>query len=434
MESQEALDDQRIRIETYIIDISHVEVQMNLYTNPLALTCQFYHCSVPFRLDTYRGCQYSCAYCFAVDRNLSMRMYEVQPADISLIECYFKKSFEKTDQSRDVIVQCLRRRIPVHFGGMSDPFQPTERKLKITLKTLTILKKYDYPTILSTKSDLMLEKEYLEAINGMKIAIQITLTTSNNSIAKKLEPNAPSVEKRLEAFSALSDMGIWSACRLQPLIPRVNTQDLELIDRLSDAGCKHVMIEHYKLPTYCNKARRKAMSEICSFDIEKYYREKCPAPSGMFFELPPKEKIKNLRKLVRRIHEKSMTYGAADNDLHHFGDHFCCCGVGNLQGFENIFRHHNTKAVFDGGHAQRIFYSFIKSEWAPTGSIREIVNRKSRLKSTNKQLTNLSDFVRAKWNDPFSNNAPTDMLGILPSDEFDNDGNIIYKPGCAYPF
>jgi len=357
-----------------------------------------------------------------------MNIRSVVPADFSTIKDFFQRAFDNRKPTNDVIVQCLRRKMPVHFGGMSDPFQPIEKILKLSLKTLSLLKKYDYPTIVSTKSDLLLKQQYLEVLEEMKIAVQITLTTSKNQTARKLEPHAPSVDRRLEVISTLSEMGIWVSCRLQPLIPKVNSQDIELIDKLSDAGCKHVAIEHYKLPTYTNSHRRQMMCKICSYDIEKYYKQRCPIPSGMFFEISSEEKINNLKNIVRGIHKKRMTYGAADNDLHHLGDDICCCGVGKLEGFRNFFKHHNAKAVFDGKNFGKIHYSSIEREWRPTGSIREILNLKSRPKSVNeKRPSSITDFVRIRWNAPFTNNSPTDMFGVFPSNERDENGNVIYR-------
>lgn len=356
-----------------------------------------------------------------------MKILGVQPTNFSLIQSYFYKAFERETQSRNVVIQCLRRKIPIHFGGMSDPFQAAERDLKISLRTLSLLKRYDYPTIISTKSDLLLGKEYLDVLDGMKIAVQITLTTSSNDVAKRLEPNAPSVETRLEIFSKLSDMDIWTGCRLQPLIPKVNSEDFELIDKMADAGCRHVIIEHYKLPTYTNSMRRKIMAKACSFDVEDYFRERCPKPTGMFFEIPTKEKVENLKELVWRIHQKHMTYGAADNDLHDLGDDVCCCGVGSLEGFKEFYKHHNTQAVFNRKSSEKIFYSSIEPEWSPSGSIRSIVNRKSRLGSIGgNRVSSVSDFIGKKWNAPFSNNAPTDIANVLPSSEYDGCGKIIY--------
>jgi len=343
------------------------------------------------------------------------------------VERLFRKSLDGDKPSSSVVVQCLRRRVPVHFGGVSDPLQPAEEKYKLTLRVLALLKHYDYPTIISSKSHLLLGSQYLELLDDMKVAVQVTLTTSNERIAKALEPKAPSVRERLVLLSKLSDKGIWTSCRFQPLIPRVSSDDLDLIDLVADSGCRHVAIEHYKLPTYASRRRKQKMAEACSFEIEGYYRDQCPRPRGMFFEIPTKEKLRNLRPIVRRIHQRKMTYGAADNDLHHLGDDVCCCGVGCLEGFEHYYKYHNAKAVFDGKYSGKIFYSSIKQEWRPTGSVREVLNRKSRMKSSQgKGLSSVSDYVRMKWNTPFSNNSPTDMVNVLPTDEYDDEGNLVY--------
>ena len=399
------------------------------YQNPLSLTCQFYHCSVPFRLDTYRGCYYGCVYCFAVDRNMNVNLRTIQPAEYLTVKRFFAKAFEKNDNSKNAIIRCLRRRMPIHFGGMSDPLQPIEKKLRLSLKTLILLHKYDYPTVISTKSALLKERNYLRVLESMKnLAVQITVITSDEKIARKLEPRAPSVAQRLEVFTKLSDHGVWTACRLQPLIPKINNEDLELIDRLADVGCKHVMIEHYKMPTYSSFERRKSMCKACSYDVERYYRKACPKPRGMFFEIPTTEKIAYLRKLVRRIHRRKMTYGAADNDLHDLGDDVCCCGVSKMDGFQNVHKHQNTKAVMDGKRYGRILYSSIEHEWYPKGSVRRIVNKKCRLNHCDgKFASSIKDFVKIKWNSPYTNNSPTDMANVVPNSNVDDSGNIIYK-------
>ena len=402
---------------------------MKYYQNPLSLTSQFYHCSVPFRLDTYRGCHYNCVYCFAVDRNLNAYVKTIQPAEYLMMKKFFAKAFEKNEESKNALIQCLRRRMPIHFGGMSDPLQPIEKELKVSLKMLVLLSKYDYPTIISTKSALITEKKYLKILESMNnIAVQVTVITSNEKIARKLEPRAPSVARRLEIFSNLSDLGIWTACRLQPLIPKINNEDFELIERLADVGCKHVMIEHYKMPTYSRLDRRKLMCTACSYNIEMHYRKACPRPLGMFFEIPTTEKIRHLKNLVGRIHRRKMTYGAADNDLHDLGDDVCCCGVSKIDGFQSVYTHQNTKAVVDGKRHGRILYSSIEPEWYPEGSVREIVNKKCRLnRCGNKFASSMKDFVKIKWNAPYTNNSPTDIANVVPSDDLDDFGNIIYK-------
>jgi hypothetical protein len=313
--------------------------------------------------------------------------------------------------------------VPVHFGGMSDPLQAIETREKLGLRTLEMLRDYEYPTILSTKSDLLLRNDYINVLKRMKIAVQISLITSDEKIAKRLEPNAPSVRRRLEVIAKLSDSGIWASCRLQPLIPHVNTDDFELIDELSDAGCRHVIIEHYKFPTYACTSRKTHFRRVCSYDVLKYYREKGAHHSKVFLELPSSVKIENLSRLVPRIHARKMTYGAADNDLHHLGDDVCCCGVGKLSGFETVYKHTFTKAVFDARVSGAIEYSSIDDEWSPRGTVRRILDGECRLSSA----SSVRDFVKMKWNMPYTRNSPTDLFGVRPSGRYDRDGNIVYE-------
>ena len=364
-----------------------------------------------------------------MDRNLNTNRIAIQPADFSHLERMFKKALSRNQHCTNVIIQLLRRRMPIHFGGMSDPFQPIERSLKVSLKTLNLLQKYHYPTIISTKSALLIERRYLKILEDMdNLAVQITLISSSEQATQKLEPNAPSVEKRLELFAKLSEHDIWTSCRMQPLIPKVNDEDYELIDKLAAAGCEHVIVEHYKMPTYSSLNRRKMMNDACSYDIESYYRRSCSKPRGMFFELPSSDKVVQLRKLVAHIHEKNMTFGAADNDFHDLGDSTCCCGVDGLPGFQNIHLRQNVKAVMDGKESGRIRYSSIENEWCSEGSVREIVNAHCRLQGCKDRFArSIRDFVETKWNSPYSNNAPTDMANVVPSDEVDDSGHITYK-------
>ncbi len=130
--------------------------------------------------------------------------------------------------------------------------------------------------------------------------------------------------------------------------------------------------------------------------------------------------------MVNEIHNRGMTFGAADNDLHDIGDTYCCCGVDNLKGFANIHTHQNTRAVFEGRKSGRITYDLVAKEWCPTGSVREIVNYECR-QENGTFLRSIRDFVEAKWDTPFKSNAPTEIANVQPGDKVDDKGHIIYK-------
>src|SRR4029077_17718689 len=100
------------------------------YTSPFSITSQFAFCGLPLRLDAYRGCGFQCSYCFARIRGGNQAGEAVRPADPRTIERILTRSLK--DGRPGVIAEFLRRRVPIHFGGMSDPLQPAEEHYQVT--------------------------------------------------------------------------------------------------------------------------------------------------------------------------------------------------------------------------------------------------------------------------------------------------------------
>ena len=104
------------------------------------------NCELPIRLDTYKGCQHGCTYCF----NRRFR-------DISQIiprKCVGElKSF--ISGNRNVYTRWCDWNIPLHWGGNSDPFQPCEEQYGISYKCLEVFAETKYPFVVSTKGKLL---------------------------------------------------------------------------------------------------------------------------------------------------------------------------------------------------------------------------------------------------------------------------------------
>jgi len=113
------------------------------------------------------------------------------------------------------------------LSTLSDPFQPIERKYKLSLALMKIANKYDVPLIINTKSILPLEEPWLSVIKELaskrKAIVQYTIVVLDDSEAKIIEPFAPPPNKRLKAIDELNKLGIPTIVRFQPLIPYVNT-------------------------------------------------------------------------------------------------------------------------------------------------------------------------------------------------------------------
>src|SRR3954462_10539112 len=96
------------------------------YTSPLALTSQFFFCGVPLRLDSYRGCGFQCGFCFARSRMGLGVVEQIRPGSPDYLAGKLRRSLY-SDEPLGLVGQFLRKRTPIHFGGMSDPFQPAEK-------------------------------------------------------------------------------------------------------------------------------------------------------------------------------------------------------------------------------------------------------------------------------------------------------------------
>ena len=321
------------------------------YSSPFAVNNQIYFCGVPFRLDTYASsCSHGCHYCYVRAAELTSASRKSRGETLQVAE---EREFKRfltialdSDLARDDIdIEWLRHRVPLHWGGMSDPFQQCERKFKISKKWMEYLSWYKYPTIISTKGVIAAEPEYLELLKAGNYAFQISLINDDDQFIKALEPGAPSATERLRALEIIANAGIWTAVRVQPLIPgsKVEWELPRFIERLAKIGVKHVLAEGYKVPVR-NPAGVQKVWEVCP-EAKKEYMYHDVKMEGFELLLPSWRKWQYTKVLLEVCHANGMTYGAADNDLRDMGDVICCCGIDNLPGFENFWRYQASQAA-----------------------------------------------------------------------------------------
>jgi DNA repair photolyase len=179
------------------------------------------HCLHRFELDTYgRGCVHNCAYCYAKSY-LSIRRYWNEPIpfplDIAAIRHIFATVFETSKPSK--FRSILERRVPLRLGSMSDAFMWMDKKYRVTLELLKILRFYRYPYLIFTRSDLVADEEYLQAMDPHLASVQMSLSSLNRELTRQLEPGAPAPGKRLQALQTLAEHGFWTTVRINPLFP-----------------------------------------------------------------------------------------------------------------------------------------------------------------------------------------------------------------------
>lgn len=297
------------------------------YSKPLSLTSQFRFCGNPFRLDFYRMCSFGCKYCFA--RNINgQRDFNISYARFELIEKLFEKAFENDDKTTNITVELLRHHVPIHVGGLADPFQPIEWKLKLNYKLIELSNKYNYPLIFSTKQ-CYLPQEYWDILNPELHAFQISLIGKNDDYVKKYENNSPTATQRLNFLKELRGKGFWCSIRIQPVIDI--DEVLELCKEI-DGVASYVTVEHLKINT-----ENPEIKELFSDKIQDYKRTSIMRN----LELPTAIKIENIEKIKRAL--PNTIVGVGDNDLHYLSQSRCCCGVDTInKNFDNYLKYNLT--------------------------------------------------------------------------------------------
>jgi len=335
------------------------------YKNPISFTSQFYFCGIPFRLDTYRGCSHYCKYCFANARKgFQEAHFQVGVAKKEYFERLFKKAFDESEDTNNINIECLRHRLPLHFGGMSDPFQHREKDEKISYEVLKLLRDYDYPVAISTKNVMFTEDKYFKLLRDMKVIMQVSII--NNRNIPEMEPKASSVDDRFRAVKCCWDSGIPCHIRLQPFIPSFIGDEDEYIKKVRDTGCNFVSIEHLKL-SVDNREVIHSISDALGYDIRKRFRGIKAKSYGRELEVSAGTKYKLLfdSGLVDKFHKNGIKLGMGDNQLHQYSDAKTCCGVDLHKGFENYFKANYTYLTSLTDKTEFTFSDLTNNHWIP---------------------------------------------------------------------
>ena len=335
-------------------DKGEIENMNDLYKYPMAMTQQFKHCGNPFRIDTYKGCDFGCRYCFANNRGGGLKQGNMI-ADFSIIEKFFKKAFDSDKEFKDLTIELLRHRVPLHLGGMADPFQNREWKYEITYKLLELSKKYNYPIIMSTKV-ANLPNKYWDVLDPKIHGFQISLFSMNEELVRKFETNTPSPQERLNFMKKLHDKGFWVSCRIQPL---VDIDDAEKLVIACNDKVDFITVEHLKI-ALDNKHIKNVLFELTGTNKDNY------KSTGREYELPTFQKRENILRLKAVA---KVPIGCGDNDLHELSDTNNCCGVDTMGEMFNGWMRYNAMYINKTGD---------ESQWCPTGNCSSCVNNTCR--------------------------------------------------------
>lgn len=399
-----------------------------MFTNPISVTTQFPFCGLPLRLDTYAGCSFRCSYCFALYRGGSGHDERIRPANPESVKQTFRQAIDLHRFPTGIVAQFLRRRVPIHFGGMSDPFQIAETRYRTTEAVLQILLGYQYPTVISTKSDAPSRERFLSVLRQMKsLVIQFSFSTTRDDLSLRIEPHSTPPSALLKTMEVLTRAGVNVTCRWQPYIPGFSEPEQEFVRRVADAGCLHIGLEHLKIPIESHRPLRAVLLSGLTRDIDSEYRSMGAKRDGREFVLPPQHKLPTVLNVARCAKQYAISFGVADNEFQYLSDTACCCsGVDQFPGFENWFKHQIGYAVRKSKGAD-ITYGLISREWIPNGPVDRYLNSRSRLSRRIGQPATMRDHIRAKWNNPHLSGSPACFYGVQPTDTLTSTGHRVYR-------
>ncbi len=241
--------------------------------------------ALPFSwaINPYRGCEFACKYCYARYTHEFMELRD-------------GVDFERKIFVKQQAAQLLRRELKkvkrgeqIAIGTATDPYQPAEQRYEVTR---AILEEFAQHTGLElgivTKSNLILrDAEILRRVAANNsLFVNLTVTTVDTNLARKLEPRAPRPDLRLEAVRQLNLAGVDAGVICAPVLPVITDglADLEaLVKAAREAGAKYVFANPLFLKPCSAAVFWPFLEEQFPALVEVYrerYRERAFLPKG----------------------------------------------------------------------------------------------------------------------------------------------------------
>ncbi len=435
-------------------------IKDNTYGSP-RISTEVHDCALPLTFDQYSRCSFGCLYCFAAMQRCNakgvaqaFRAGEVSSVDVAKIRRMFLGQEEK-GTGRYLYETLIRKRIPLHWGGLGDPADEYERRAKVGLELLRFFKEINYPVFQCLKGNTYhTEPEYDLVFRGaLNFAHQFSIISLNEKQCSAVERGAPSPTERLRCMEiSAREWGLPVYLRLRPYIVGMSDESAEaLLEDSAKRGVQAVSIEfmclNIRADGYLMK-RYAGISEAIGFDLYDYYKRNSRAGEG-YRRLSPKITMPILLRLREVTHKLGMRFAVSGPVGKQLNDTGCCCGLpdGDDSVWANWSDAQFTSALLrcraDGE------CSFQKMLGTRFGSEHLIeVGRRSKLgeiavgqwfnlgNAYNHAIWHdgtLEDLLRFAWNQPDRAASPaTYFWGLMAPDRLDDQGDIVYRynPGA----
>jgi DNA repair photolyase len=197
-------------------------------------------------VNPYRGCEHGCIYCFArptheylgMSAGLDFETKIMVKADAAKL---LEQELSSPKWKPQVVV----------ISGVTDPYQPVERKLRITRSCLEVLAKFRNPVAMITKNRLVTRDIDVlgELASDNAAAVNVSVTSLDPEIQRVMEPRTSSPSARLEAVAALNAAGIPVGVMVAPIVPGLTDHEVpRIVEACAKAGAQFAGYTIVRLP------------------------------------------------------------------------------------------------------------------------------------------------------------------------------------------
>lgn len=199
-----------------------------------------------YSVNPYRGCEHGCIYCYARPTH--------EYFGLSAGLDFETKIFVKEDAP-----ELLRRELSsprwkpavIAMSGVTDPYQPVERRLKLTRRCLEVLSEFGNPVQVITKNQLVARDADVlgEMARFGAAAVALSITSLDQSLQRQMEPRTSAPAARLAAVAALAEAGVPVSVMVAPVIPGLNDHEVPaILKAAAEAGARSAAYIPLRLP------------------------------------------------------------------------------------------------------------------------------------------------------------------------------------------
>lgn len=197
-------------------------------------------------INPYRGCEHGCVYCFARPNH--------EYLGFSAGLDFETKILVKEDAPALLRNELLRpswKPQPLAISGVTDAYQPIERRLQITRRCLEVLVEFRNPVVVITKNELVTRDIDLlsQLARHQAVLVFVSVTSLSGELARKLEPRASQPQLRIAAIEALAAAGIPTGVLVAPVIPGLTDHEMmPILSACAQAGARYAGYVPLRLP------------------------------------------------------------------------------------------------------------------------------------------------------------------------------------------